>query len=275
MNIKQNSNEGLGTVYERFMLNVFFDKLIDTYGIKDVLEIPLRGMTGLTGINSVHFAERNCNVTLVDPNKASIAEAIDLFAALPYKDKCHFLYQQNLSQLPFPDRSFDLVWNFSALWHIANAKDLLAEMARVSSNLVLVFVTNKVQIGYYLRKYLLDPAFFQTIHEKWTDIDQVNTFFSSQGLRLVAQGVLDVPPWPDTCLPIGKILGKLKSQSKKRKIRKASKSFWTWDIMEYYLGRNTSLKKTVTKLSFLERMPIPWQLKTFWAHHRYSIFAKS
>jgi ubiquinone/menaquinone biosynthesis C-methylase UbiE len=179
MNIKYNSNEGLGTVYERFMLNRFFDKLIGTYTIKDILEIPLRGMTGLTGINSAHFAEKNCNVTLVDTNKESVAEAIDLFTTLPHKANCRFLCQQNLSQLLFPDRSFDLVWNFSALWHTKNAKSLLAEMARVSSNLVLVFVTNKNQIGYYLRKYLLDPAFFQTIHEKWTDIEQINSFLSS------------------------------------------------------------------------------------------------
>ncbi len=273
MNTTYNSNEGLGTVYERFMLNRFFDKLIQTYPMRDVLEIPLRGMTGLTGINSVHFAKRKCAVTLVDSDKDSVAEANDLFTALPLGGKCRFLCHQNLSQLPFPDRSFDLVWNFSALWHVESAESLLAEMARVSSNLVLVFVTNKNQIGYYLRKNLLEPAFFDTIHEKWTDIEQVNSFLSSMGLRHVEQGVLDVPPWPDTCLPIGKILEKLKLRSNKKNTRAASKSFWTWDIMEYYLGKNASLRSIIAKLSFFESLPVPWQLKTFWAHHRYSIFS--
>ena len=44
-------NEGLGTVYERFRLNHFFDRLLDTYAINTVLEFPIYGMTGLTGIN--------------------------------------------------------------------------------------------------------------------------------------------------------------------------------------------------------------------------------
>jgi len=275
MHMKKYSNEGLGTVYERFMLNNFFDRLIDTYALKDVLEVPLHGMTGLTGINSFHFTERNCRITLVDSRKESVSEAIDLLTELPCTGKYSVLCRQNLHPLPFPDRSFDLVWNFSALWHLENAKSLLAEMARVSSNLVLVFVTNKMQMGYFLRKHFFEPGFFRTILEKWTEIERINSLLSRAGLNLVEQGVLDVPPWPDTCFPIGKIFEKIKPRAGKSADKAESKGFWTWDIMEHYLGRDTSLKKTIERLSFLEKLPIAWQLKALWAHHRYSLFSKA
>ena len=49
-------NEGLGVVYERFVLNDYLDQLIDRHGIKTVLEAPLYGMAGVSGINSVSLA---------------------------------------------------------------------------------------------------------------------------------------------------------------------------------------------------------------------------
>ena len=59
-------NEGLGVVYERFVLNDYLDKMVDDHGIASVLEAPLYGMAGVSGINSVRLAERGCAVTLVD-----------------------------------------------------------------------------------------------------------------------------------------------------------------------------------------------------------------
>ena len=51
-------NEGLGVVYERFVLNDYLDGLVDRYGIRTVLEAPLYGMAGVSGINSVRLAQR-------------------------------------------------------------------------------------------------------------------------------------------------------------------------------------------------------------------------
>ena len=82
------------------------------------------------------------------------------------------------------------------------------------------------------------------------------------------QGVIDVPPWPDTCVPIGPVLEKLKIKGR------AKNSRWTWDMMSYYLGENSRLKGKIDTLSFLENMPIPWQIKALWAHHRYVVFSK-
>ncbi|NIV36633.1 MAG: hypothetical protein GWN58_46525, partial [Anaerolineae bacterium] len=50
-------NEGLGLVYERFVLNDFLLALRKEFGIESVLEAPLFGMAGVSGINSVALAQ--------------------------------------------------------------------------------------------------------------------------------------------------------------------------------------------------------------------------
>jgi SAM-dependent methyltransferase len=230
-------------------------------------------MTGLTGINSVHFVEKGCKATLVDSRKDKIDEATDLWKALTYDGRYEILYNEDLSEIPFGDRSFDLVWNFAALWHVKEANLLLSEMARISSKLVLIIVPNKKQIGYLFRKYILDKEFFKVVDEKWADIERVSSVLTSLGLRIKDQGVLDVPPWPDTCIPIGQIFEKLRIK-KKGEVKKSNRR-WSWDIMSYYSRKNPTLKEKVERFSFLERMSMPWQLKSLWAHHRYVVFTKN
>ena len=59
-------NEGLGLVYERFVLNDFLERLRRQYGIASVLEAPLYGMAGVSGINDVILAQQGVSVTMVD-----------------------------------------------------------------------------------------------------------------------------------------------------------------------------------------------------------------
>jgi len=95
----------------------------------------------------------------MDSRKDAVNEAASLWGILPYDGNYRILLHDDLSQLPFPDGCFDLVWNFSALWHVANPEALLSEMARVTTNLLLVIVPNRKQVGYLLRKYVLDKEF--------------------------------------------------------------------------------------------------------------------
>ncbi|MFH2059845.1 MAG: class I SAM-dependent methyltransferase [Pseudomonadota bacterium] len=268
---KLNFDEGLGTVYERFILNDFFDALVKKHHIISALETPLYGMTGVTGINSVHLIEKGCKVTLLDSCQNNIKEAANVWQLLPHSDsKYEILHHTNLSALPFQNNAFDLVWNFAALWHVRDVAGLIREMVRVSSNLIVIMMPNKIQIGYFLRKYFLDKNFFDSVEETWADINKISYELNKSGANMVSQGVLDVPPWPDTCMPIGDILKKLK-------IKRSEKvnNNWKWDIVSYYRGKNQTLKQKIEKFSFIERLNIPWQLKALWAHHRYVIFSKN
>ncbi len=266
-------DEGLGTVYERFMLNRLFERLVGPCSIRKVLEVPIYGTTGLTGINSVHFAASGCKVTLVDPQKENVEEAARIWKLLPYDGSCDILCHSDLSHLPFADASFDLTWNFAALWHVAKPARLLAEMARVTSNLALIILPNRFQLGYPLRKYFLDRKFFNSVDERWADTALVRSTLAPLGLRLRDKGVVDVPPWPDTCLPVGRILEKL--GIKRASLRRGLERSWRWDIVRYYTGEDRTLKDRVGRFSFIETLPIPWQLKTPLAHHKYLLFSKN
>src|SRR3954447_5240418 len=132
-------NEGLGLVYERFVLNNFLAELAARYSIHSVLEAPLYGMAGVTGINDVVFARQGISVTAVDDTPQRIHGVrriwqhdlqlpIDLVRVDP----------DQWDTLPFADDQFDLTWQWAGLWYINNPAGLLRELVRTSKKLVFV-----------------------------------------------------------------------------------------------------------------------------------------
>ncbi|MCB0153633.1 MAG: class I SAM-dependent methyltransferase [Anaerolineae bacterium] len=259
-------NEGLGVVYERFVLNDYLDQLIDRYQVKSVLEAPLYGMAGVSGINSVRFAERGCAVTLVDSQPERLAGVAKIWERLELP--ATLVQHQDFGRLPFDDNTFDLAWEWAGLWYLPNAAALLHELVRVSRKLVFVAMPNNLQVGYLLRKYVIDRDFFPTIDEKWVQMGRIKQTLRAAGLTFVDEGVLDVPPWPDTVMPAAQVLQRLGIKSKKLDAQ-FSGDRWTWNTMAYYLGEEPDLRERVMKYAWLDHAPLPWQLKTVWAHHRY------
>jgi len=103
---------------------------------------------------------------------------------------------------------------------------------------------------------------------------RIRQVLEGAGLRIAAQGVLDVPPWPDTVMPAAEVLRRLGIRSQRLESRFTGDA-WSWNIMEYYLGRQPDLRARVMKYAFLDRAPLPWPLKAVWAHHRYLIAVKA
>jgi SAM-dependent methyltransferase len=194
-------NEGLGLVYERFVLNDFLNLLRMRFNIRSVLEAPLYGMAGVSGINDVVFARHGVQVTLVDDDPERLRgvrriweEDLHLpaeFVAIP---------PTGWDRLPFADRSFDLTWQWAGLWYLADPEGLLRELARTSRKLVFVAMPNNLQVGYWMRKLVIDREFFATHDERWTDIGRIRRILESAGVEIIDEGVLDVPPWPDTVM---------------------------------------------------------------------------
>ncbi len=299
-------NEGLGVVYERFVLNDFLLALWREYGIATVLEAPVFGMAGVSGINSVALARAGAQVTLIDDHDARLDAIRRIWHELDLD--AQFIVHDRWMQLPFPDGTFDLAWNWAALWHLtarpplpqgdrrsvrtavqcraerggaatqgggegAPPAALLRELVRVSRRVVFVAVPNRVQVGYLLRKHLLERDFVNHVDESWADIGRVRSVLEGAGLRIVRQGVLDVPPWPDTVMPAAQVLERLGVRSKKLQTQFGGES-WQWSTMDYYLGRQPDLYRRVMRYAWLDRAPIPWQLKAVWAHHRYVVGVK-
>jgi SAM-dependent methyltransferase len=259
-------NEGLGVVYERFILNDYLDQVVDHHHVKTVLEAPLYGMAGVSGINSVRLAERGCDVTLVDGNTERLEGVEKIWQRLNLP--ATFIHHQDFSQLPFDDNSFDLAWEWAGLWYLPNAAALLKELVRVSRKLVFVAMPNNIQVGYLMRKYVIDRDFFPTIDEKWVQMKRIKKTLQAEGVTFIDEGVLDVPPWPDTVMPAAEVLKRLGIKSKKLDAQFTGEG-WTWSTMAYYLGEEPDLRERVMKYAWLDHAPLPWQLKTIWAHHRY------
>jgi SAM-dependent methyltransferase len=259
-------NEGLGVVYERFVLNDYLDRLTEEHAIRTVLEAPLFGMAGVSGINSVPLAQRGCEVTLVDCVQERLGGVIRIWRELSLPAR--FVFHQDFAHLPFEDDTFDLAWQWAGLWYVSDAESLLRELARVSRKLVFVAMPNHLQVGYLMRKYLIDREFFGTVDERWVEMKRIKAVLRSVGVHFIDQGVLDVPPWPDTVMPAAEVLRRLGIKSKKLEAQFTGDG-WTWSTMAYYLGQAPDLYARVMKYAWLDRIPLPWQLKLVWAHHRY------
>lgn len=264
-------NEGLGLVYERFVLNDFLLALHQQYHIQTALEAPLFGMAGVSGINSVVLAQRGVRVTLVDEEAERLAGVRRIWGELGLP--AEFVHHTDWGRLPFPDHSFDLAWNWAALWYLDDPAGLLEELVRVSRRVVLVAMPNRWQVGYLLRKYLLEREFVNQVDERWTKIGRVRRVLERAGLRIVRQGVLDTPPWPDTVMPAREVLHRLGIRSPKLD-RRFSGDSWQWNTMAYYRGEQPDLYQRVMRYAWLDRAPLPWWIKAVWAHHRFLVGIK-
>jgi hypothetical protein len=272
-------NEGLGLVYERFVLNDFLLDLQETHGIETVVEAPLFGMAGVSGINSVALAQAGATVTLVDDHAERLEAVERIWGELDLPAR--FVHHADWRHLPFADEAFDLAWNWAALWHLPDGSPggseipaaLLGELARVSRRVVFVAMPNRVQVGYLLRKHLLERDFVNYVDEDWADIGRVRRVLEAAGVRIVGQGVLDVPPWPDTVMPASEVLERLGIKSARLEGR-FSGDAWEWSTMAYYLGQQPDLYERVKRYAWLDRAPIPWRIKAVWAHHRYVLGLK-
>jgi ubiquinone/menaquinone biosynthesis C-methylase UbiE len=264
-------NEGLGLVYERFVLNDFLLALRRDYGLDTVLEAPIFGMAGVSGINSVALARAKAQVTLVDEHAGRLAGVQRIWDELDLP--AQFIHHTNWHSLPFPTGTFDLAWNWAALWYLRDPATLLHELVRVSRRLVFVAMPNRAQVGYLLRKHLLERDFVDHVDESWANIPRIRRVLEGAGARIIRQGVLDVPPWPDTVMPASQVLEKLGIRSK-RLGDQFSGDAWSWSTMAYYLGQEPDLYDRVMRYAWLDRAPIPWRIKAVWAHHRYIVGVK-
>jgi len=262
-------NEGLGLVYERFVLNDFLTALRQRYNLKSVLEAPLYGMAGVSGINDVVLAQQGVDVTLVDDNLERLRGVQRI-----WQDDLHLpvnlVYNppNRWHDLPFANASFDLTWQWAGLWYIENPAGLLRELVRTSQNLVFVAMPNNLQVGYWLRKLVIDRDFFATHDEQWTDISRIRNILEREGVDIIEEGVLDTPPWPDTVMPANEVLKRLGIRSKGLEEQFTGDN-WQWSTMAYYLGQEPDLYERVIKYAWLDHAELPWQAKAVWAHHRY------
>ncbi|MAG52814.1 MAG: hypothetical protein CMH62_02530 [Nanoarchaeota archaeon] len=256
-------DEGMGTVYERIMINKYFRKLMKRYDIESVFEGPSDGITGVRGVNSLIFAKHGKNVTYYTPSKVEEENAKKNWDKVGNGVEVDIKQGQPL-KFPFEDNTFDFVWNFCIAEHFSDPIALVKEMKRVSKKYVLIMNQNKYNIGTY--PHVLYHRFMKQEWDhgdlKWMSFSGLNKMMKRNGLKIVEKGVIDVPIWPDTWdTPVRgffkKGMGSVGGE-------------WNWTFDKSFKEDHDLIKFS----SIVEKLPIGRFLKLPLAHHLYVLARK-
>jgi hypothetical protein len=261
----EDPDEGLGTTYERFILHQCFERLYRKYSIQKVLEAPSFGMTGISGINSMWWATRGVDVTVMD----DVQERLELTQKVWEETGLaadFFTTSDEYGSLSFMDKSFDLSWNFASLAFVSNMEQFLSELARVTRTIIFICVPNRLSLGYRWQNRG-SQGVVSLVSENMKP-ERILTIMDGLEWRADESGYLDAPPWPDIGMKKEDFLRKLGLRGLADKLENRNHN--PTCILDYYKGLKPNMDKEFKKYSFLENLP-NW-LKRLWAHHRYSIF---
>jgi len=274
------SDTGLGTTYERIALARLLEALASRYSIESVLEGPTDGITGIRGLNSIPLAQAGASVELVlrDPDELELARRVWKRLGLGDRLSTRVAQGERLStrvaegDRPDGDDRYDLVWNFNSIPQVERPGSLIAEMCRLSRDLVLVFTSNTWNYGFPLHR-----LHHRAAKEEWShgnismmNTRKISTLLSENGFRVVERLLADVPWWPDIDSPIEEVaatfipfLRGLSSGSKR-----LERYTWTADDLPYFEPERREPLEAELGRHFLIENARLFPLKALFAHHR-------
>ncbi len=267
----ENPDEGMGSSYERIMLNEKLFSVAKLFKVKKILEAPIFGFTGLSGINSLGLALENYELTLIDHDENRIEMVKDIWNDFDLHPE--ILFSKDYDKLDFEDRYFDMSWNFSALWFVKNIDLFLEELTRVTDKVIFLSVPNQSGIGYLTQKYSGREDMKKYLIEKNIIPKNVKQIMKELGWVLIDHKFIDCPPWPDIGMAKEDFLKKFHLGFLNQFLPKKDKDKDILSILNYYRGQDKDFKANMLKLSELEKRA-PYFFKKFWSHHQYMIFIR-
>ncbi len=260
-------HEGLGTTYERFLLHRIFGHIVVQHAVKSVLEVPSFGMTGVSGINSLWWAEQNIPVTLLDNDRERVEYIRKVWQELSFEADIRYHPIETPTALPFDDQSFDMTWNFAALWFVPVLEQFLAELTRMSRRVILLCIPNRLNIFHLIR--MRSPEMVNSVYVDNIHAGKISDIMNKLHWKLEKQDYFDIPPWPDIAMNKEKILQKIGFKRLGQSLEQG-KDREPLCILDYFNGKNTRMEQAALKYAFLENSPRLFA--KFWAHHQYLIF---
>jgi len=260
-------HEGVGTTYERFILHEYFRSIRDRYDVKTVLEAPVFGMTGISGINSVWWAIQGAEVTLVDHSRERLGRIKRVWQELSLDARLVYVPRPYAS-LPFQDGEFDMSWNFAALPPDLKSDNLLRELSRIARKVIFICLPNRLNLFRPFCKRLQKANGFS----KRSGINSkiIIDIMKSQGWQLGEAGYLDVPPWPDIAMSKEELLRNIGLKQCAKRLEREIADKGRISVLDYFGGMDKEMASRMRRYAFLEKSP-KW-IKTLWAHHSYQIF---
>ena len=262
-NYVDDPDEGLGTVYERFALRDVLESAIQQTGATSVLHAPAFGMMGFPGLDAVFCARAGLRVGLLDHDADRLEAVRAQWAELGLEPELHLV--EGPDPATWPERlpqSYDLTFSFAALWWFDDPWAVLAAQARWADKGVLCCVPNK-NVFMQMRARLWHKELFRSeLNEHALDREAASAAASALGLRATGTGLFDIPPFPDTSVPIAKIL---------RRGQASEGKAWVWSILPYLKGDDPTMEERITRLASWERF-VPGAVAPALAHHRWHLF---
>ena len=265
-------DEGLGTVYERFALDDVLQSAVERTGATSVLHAPLFGMMGFPGLDAVFLAQRGLRVGLLDFDADRMAAVVAEWHKLGLDPETHLVSSPDPARWPTTlGADYDLVFSFAALWWFDQPDEVVAASARWASRGVLCCVPNK-NVFMRLRALLWHRQLFEELNEDALVPALVRQAGVRAGLRAVDSGLFDIPPFPDTSVPLAKVLRARLNRSPAGDTGQPEQQAWSWSILPYLAGDDPGMKDRVAKLARWEPY-LPGPVRAGLAHHHYVLFA--
>lgn len=266
-----NPHEGLGSSYERIVLNDLLLKTADKYEAESVLESPSFGFTGISGINLIALADAGLQVTLEDDDAHRLELIRDLWSTLDRSLQAR--HNPDFSRLDYPDGSFDLSFSFSALWFVPDLKRYLSELSRVTAKAIFISVPNRTGVGYKMQLRDYSPAKYPQLRLSNIDPPSIISILKGLGWKLQESGCFDCPPWPDIGMTKEELLGKWLPRAPKALTKAEKEENERISILSYYSGEDPGFEERMRGYQWFEKLA-PEALKRVWAHHFRMVFAR-
>ena len=271
------ADEGLGTVYERFALQKVLESAMAQTGSTSVLHAPLFGMLGVPGLDAVFLAREGTRVGLLDFDDERFDAVRKLWDGYGLTPEIHRVDDPDPATWPEKlPASYDLVFSFAALWWFKDPWAVVAAQARWANKAVLVCVPNR-NVFMKLRSLVWHRDQFKTeLNEEALDTEALKAAAKGMGLKAIDTGLFDIPPFPDTSVPLAKgirrILGSRAEGGKDDGPAITNNAAaWRWSILPYLDGDDPGLAERVEKFTILERH-LPAPIAPHLAHHRFVLF---
>ncbi len=262
-------DEGLGSSYERVVLNRKLKMFVQRFQVQSVLEVPSFGFTGISGINSMELARNGCWVTLVDHDRERLQRIQQVWQQVELPLQA--VYVRRYERLPFAAHSFDFSWNFASLWFVAHLSGFLTELTRVTRKAIAIFVPNRLGLGFLMQKTMGRADLRKHFYEKNIRPGIIKQTMHRLGWRLKEADFIDCPPWPDIGMSKGEFLQRLKLGGLLKQRNHTPAQPLT--ILNYYQGADPDFPHAMMRYYWFEKYS-PWLVKRFWAHHRYFLFTR-
>lgn len=151
----------------------FVEEMIEKHEPSSVLDAGCG-----SGLFDLMFAAHGCEVYLLDSSIEALNLARGIYTRLGFQNKMH-LVRADACNMPFKDRSLDLVWNQGVLEHLHEPRNILMEMGRVATKSVIVIVPYG-----WNPLYRLSRLYCLILRKKWLWGGEIEKSYSARTLAM-------------------------------------------------------------------------------------------